>query len=465
VGNRQTKTVNGVTTVYSYDANDRLLNEKVGGVVTAAYTYDDNGSTLSKTENGVVTTYVWNDEKRLIQATVGGTVVDYRYNDAGIRVSSKQNGVETLYLLDEGLTANVWEEYGPSGAVQGSYSYGYDLITQTQAGQASYYLVDGLGSTRLLTDAQGQVLNSYGYEAFGETVSQTGTTGNKYQYAGEQLDGTLGDYYLRQRFYDTSSGRFGRMDTFETGAGTLQNLNKYVYAGNNPAINTDVSGLFVVSPGYAVESATQSELASQNAVIGAAQWNTARNLLITTAAAVANVIVKSMEVSLTTAQTLNQIFKIPIVFWGNDLPEITAHQIRAVTCSGYTDGNIVGAIGMSKFLPIDLHRGDSRLPDAWRYNYPQSTGRSRTLHVDEYPYASTTEGGETNYKNGLVSLHLVNGSQNSSNGIRLRNFWENSKVGVTKNSISPILSLFLNVPVPGLGKSFGLGRQHEYINV
>jgi RHS repeat-associated protein len=142
------------------------------------------------------------------------------------------------------MTANVWEEYGPDGAVQGSYSYGYDLITQTQAGQTSYYLVDGLGSTRLLVDGQGLVLNSYGYEAFGETVSQTGTTGNKYQYAGEQLDETLGDYYLRQRFYDASSGRFGRMDTYEGQLSSPLTLNKYLYTNGNPVTGTDPTGLF-----------------------------------------------------------------------------------------------------------------------------------------------------------------------------------------------------------------------------
>jgi RHS repeat-associated protein len=291
VGNRQTKTVNGVTTVYTYDANDRLLNEKVGGVVTVAYTYDDNGSTLSKTENGVVTTYVWNDEKRLIQATVGGTVVDYRYNDAGIRVSSKQNGVETRYLLDEGMTANVWEEYGPSGAVQGSYSYGYDLITQTQAGQASYYLVDGLGSTRLLTDTQGQVLNSYGYEAFGETVSQSGTTGNKYQYAGEQLDGTLGDYYLRQRFYDTSSGRFGRRDEFLGEIETPMSLHKYIYADENPITGIDPTGYQTASMAeFSSIFSTLSSLAST--VVGAAARpfviETAKNWALLLAAGVAS---------------------------------------------------------------------------------------------------------------------------------------------------------------------------------
>jgi RHS repeat-associated protein len=247
VGNRQTKTINGVTTTYAYDANDRLRTEKVGSNVTATYDYDNNGSTTQKVENGVTTSYVWNDEKRLVSATVGTTQVEYVYNDQGIRISSKQNGVETRYLLDEGIVANVWEEYAPNGTVQASYVYGYDLITQTQAGQTSYYLVDGLGSTRLLTDTQGQVLNAYGYEAFGESTSQSGTASNKYQYAGEQFDSTLGDYYLRQRFYDTSSGRFGRMDTYEGRDDQPITLNKYVYAYNNSITLTDPTG-FAPSP-------------------------------------------------------------------------------------------------------------------------------------------------------------------------------------------------------------------------
>jgi RHS repeat-associated protein len=193
-------------------------------------------------ENGVTTTYVWNDEKRLVSATVGITQVEYVYNDQGIRVASKQNGVETRYLLDEGIVANVWEEYAPNGTVQASYVYGNDLITQTDAGQTSYYLVDGLGSTRLLTDTQGQVLNAYAYEAFGESTSQTGITSNEYQYAGEQFDSALSAYYLRQRFYDTSNGRFGRMDTYEGNRQEPLGLNKYIYANSNPVRFTDPSG-------------------------------------------------------------------------------------------------------------------------------------------------------------------------------------------------------------------------------
>ena len=45
----------------------------------------------------------------------------YDNNGQGIRVSSTVDGVETRYLLDEGITANVWEEYSPNGTVQTSY--------------------------------------------------------------------------------------------------------------------------------------------------------------------------------------------------------------------------------------------------------------------------------------------------------------------------------------------------------
>jgi RHS repeat-associated protein len=144
------------------------------------------------------------------------------------------------------------------------------LITQTQAGQTSYYLVDGLGSTRLLTDTQGQVLNAYGYEAFGETVSQSGTASNKYQYAGEQFDTALGDYYLRQRFYDTSGGRFGRMDTLEGDLNNPTSLNKYIYANNNPTSYTDPTGYISSLQEYAVVSAVVTTLAAIGAEFGGA---------------------------------------------------------------------------------------------------------------------------------------------------------------------------------------------------
>jgi RHS repeat-associated protein len=247
VGNRLTQTVNNTTTVYSYDHNDRLLSEAVNGSITDTYTYDNNGSTLTKIEGISLTTYTWNDDKRLVRANVNGTQVEYTYNDGGIRVSSINNGVETRYLLDEGGVAQVWEEYSPTSDVKVSYDYGYNLISQTQSSRTSYYVVDGLGSTRLLIDDQGQILNSYDYDGFGKTINTSGSESNKYQFAGEQFDATLGDYYLRQRFYDTETGRFVRRDTYEGDIENSMSLHKYIYADNNSINSTDPSGLITTT--------------------------------------------------------------------------------------------------------------------------------------------------------------------------------------------------------------------------
>jgi RHS repeat-associated protein len=254
VGNRKTKgeTVNSARTVtdYAYDANDRLLNEKVNQQVVANYIYDNNGNTLTKTENSITTEYTWNYENRLIAAIVkdanGATQqsMQYRYNDSGIRVASTVNGVETRYLIDEMQPyAQVLEEYSPNGAVQVEYVYGNDLIAQEQGNSRTYYHVDGLGSTRVLTNATGSVVTIYDYEAFGELISSTGGIGNNYLFAGEQFDEALGDYYNRARYYDADTGRFIRKDDYEGNKKEPLTLHKYIYANDNPVQYIDPSGL------------------------------------------------------------------------------------------------------------------------------------------------------------------------------------------------------------------------------
>ena len=259
VGNRLGKkeTIAGVTnqTTYQYDGNDRLLLEKINNITNKIYTYDDNGSTKTKTENGVTTTYLWNDEKRMVGASIvdaQGNVqqsLQYRYNDAGIRVASIMSGQETRYLLDDMQAySQVLEEYAPNGNIQVSYVYGSDLISQTRSGQTTYYHVDGLGSTTELTDASGVIVSRSRYDAFGNTISQTGSVSNNYLFTGEKLDAALGDYYLRDRFYDTDSGRFSRRDSWQGNVKEPITLHKYLYVSNNPANLIDPSGYASIEP-------------------------------------------------------------------------------------------------------------------------------------------------------------------------------------------------------------------------
>ncbi|MFM7854909.1 MAG: hypothetical protein ACKO96_24015 [Flammeovirgaceae bacterium] len=82
-----------------------------------------------------------------------------------------------------------------------TYIYGHDLISENRNGVKSFYIYDGLGSTRALTNAAGTVTDSYNYDAYGTLLNSTGSSENSYRFAGEQFDKNLGQYYLRDRYY------------------------------------------------------------------------------------------------------------------------------------------------------------------------------------------------------------------------------------------------------------------------
>ncbi|AFZ10490.1 Rhs family protein (plasmid) [Oscillatoria nigro-viridis PCC 7112] len=278
VGNRLSKTdsVGGVTT-YSYDDNDRLLKEELrpNGVLvkTTEYRYDANGNTTRKIENGTQeTVYTWNQENRLIGVqTPTGENISYAYDADGVRVSKTVNGVTTEYLVDKNLPyAQVLEE-SVNDALIASYVYGLDLISQERGVNDSYYLVDGLGSTRGLTNASGVVTDTYSYDAFGNLIASAGNVENDYLFAGEQLDEDLGQYYLRERYYNQSVGRFTRRDTYEGSFEDPMSLHKYLYAHANPVTYTDPTGLF-----SAGEAQAAADIANTLAGI---QWESGSHLI------------------------------------------------------------------------------------------------------------------------------------------------------------------------------------------
>jgi RHS repeat-associated protein len=249
VGNRKslTSTVPAISSgTLLYDANDRLTSDQ----------YDDNGNTVS---SGSISN-IYDFENHLVQHGNDITIV---YDGDGNRVAKTVGGVTTSYLVDtNSLTgyAQVLEEL-QGGAVVRKYTYGLDLISETQATGTSFYGHDGHGSVRFLTDASGTITDRYDFDAFGNLIERTGSTPNLYLFAGEQLDPNLGLYYNRARYYDEQRGRFWTADTFEGDPQAPASLHKYLYASADPASRIDPSGnesLADVAVSFAIDQTLQA---------------------------------------------------------------------------------------------------------------------------------------------------------------------------------------------------------------
>jgi RHS repeat-associated protein len=236
----------------NYNANDQLSTD----------TYDNDGNTTASNGLG----YVYDFENHVVQAGAGITMV---YDGDGNRVSKTVAGVTTKYLVDPqsptGYAQVVYETF--SGSTSASHEtsrifvYGLERISQFRSyvlnsashTQTSYYVYDGHGSTRALTDPSGNVTDTYDYDAFGNLIHSAATgippggttvspTPNEFLFAGEQFDSDLGLYYNRARYLNTSTGRFWTMDNVE---GRLQDpvsLHKYLYGEGNPVEAIDPSG-------------------------------------------------------------------------------------------------------------------------------------------------------------------------------------------------------------------------------
>ena len=170
---------------------------------------DANGNLL----NAGSGSNIYDFENRLTQS--GGVILVY--DGDGNRVSETIAGVTTQYLVaDQTPTGYAQVVELQSGAVTRAYSYGLELIseTQPQAGalSASFYGFDGHGSVRYSLTPAAQ----HGHlrlRCLRQPHRQTGSTPNNYLFAGEQFDPALGVYYNRARYYDQRQGRFWTMDT------------------------------------------------------------------------------------------------------------------------------------------------------------------------------------------------------------------------------------------------------------
>ncbi len=106
-----------------------------------------------------------------------------------------------------------------------------------------YFHTDHLGSSNVITDSTGTVVEISEYTPYGSfSPASPGPRVTSHGFTGQRLDSSTGLYFYNARYYDPSLGRFTQPDSIVPAPSDPQALNRYSYVRNNPINLTDPSG-------------------------------------------------------------------------------------------------------------------------------------------------------------------------------------------------------------------------------
>jgi len=102
-----------------------------------------------------------------------------------------------------------------------------------------WYLDDHLGSTNVMIDSDGELVERTLYYPFGG--HREGGT-EQYTFTGKEFDTEIGLYYFEARYYNPQTFVFTQADSVIPNVYNPQALNRYSYCYNNPLKYTDPDG-------------------------------------------------------------------------------------------------------------------------------------------------------------------------------------------------------------------------------
>ncbi len=111
-------------------------------------------------------------------------------------------------------------------------------------GEKYFFHADYLGSVRMISDVNGEVVWQKRYTPFGSEEEQSGSIVNDYRFTGKAWDAEAGLFYFNARWYDPETGRFISEDPLWGNIRDPQSLNRFRYARNNPFRFSDPTGLY-----------------------------------------------------------------------------------------------------------------------------------------------------------------------------------------------------------------------------
>ena len=269
--NRQTKTVLGGDEPGFWDYNYNSVNQlktwakfdHFGGVIqkSASLEYDLNGNRKSQALTAVgstqTTIYQWDAQNRLMGVTLPDAPVwTYAYDYRTRRISATrsgggQSGKVTSIVFAGGLSLAEWEQSGTTASPilntppTVEYTRGPDmgggvggLLYSLRSGAPKFNLSNGRGDIIAQSDAAGELTWTASYEAYGKRTTETGTNADKQRANSKDEDptGLLNEGF---RYRDIETGVWLSRDP----AGFVDGPNLYAYVRQNPWTKFDPDGL------------------------------------------------------------------------------------------------------------------------------------------------------------------------------------------------------------------------------
>ena len=235
-GGKQATPTGSIEIDYQYGPGNRLLEmtkrNSSGQEELTSFEYDPQGNLLKDGR----ASYTYDSFNRLQKVeTFGGQIQINRYDAEGLRHEIEENNELIQFIYSD---RELIVETDTNGELT-RYIRGLGIISSDidKARTYYHYCSDELGSITHILDEEGQILNHYEYDAFGNTTICEETVSNRFRYTGQQYDKVTEQYYLRARYYNPIIGRFLQEDSYYN-----DGLNLYAYCENNPVRYIDPSG-------------------------------------------------------------------------------------------------------------------------------------------------------------------------------------------------------------------------------
>lgn len=129
-----------------------------------------------------------------------------------------------------GITYYLSNEFEITNGLATRYIFAGNLrIAKVTSANTTYFHKDHLGSSTVMTDSSGTVLETDGYLPYGIQRENPGITLTNYKFTDQELDTELGLYNYDARLYDPVIGRFISPDSIVPRMFDSQSMNRYSY--------------------------------------------------------------------------------------------------------------------------------------------------------------------------------------------------------------------------------------------